>query len=307
METTHYSQSWLGWLNPFSKWIGNNNPDLLVPDIHPQAPPDDLSEWEYILSNTEEFLQKHTEGQIQKTASELNSLRGASQFMLRPMFMLSATNTLGALSPADRKELETPLDSSERAKVITDIIRRFEDEWRIWIQNSFFEGDDNWGKFEHFYSEQPYTKNTVGILREVGWQASHGQDGTLPAKVLADIGWSMCNALRGSIRGALDHDLNNEELSNIANKVCAIMPSLVQLWIETVRHTKAGRAREGKLVRKWKEQEAIAKSKIASMRATGRIDGRYEGGPVSVKPWERANSKSDIAAALSSKLHFRRM
>lgn len=93
----------------------------------------------------------------------------------------------------------------------------------------------------------------MGILREVAWQASHGQNGTLTNRVLADITWSIWNALRGSVRGALDRDLTVEELKNIADVVCEIQAPLVRLWAETIRISKTGRAREGVLVSKWKQ------------------------------------------------------
>jgi hypothetical protein len=46
-------------------------------------------------------------------------------------------------------------------------------KWREWVKETFFHDEnifENWKKFDNFYSEQPYTKNTVGILREVAWQ-----------------------------------------------------------------------------------------------------------------------------------------
>lgn len=49
---------------------------------------EDWSEWEWILSSSEEFLQKHNQGQMEKTESELNLLRGPSS-QVRRHFTLS--------------------------------------------------------------------------------------------------------------------------------------------------------------------------------------------------------------------------
>jgi hypothetical protein len=172
------------------------------------------------------------------------------------------------------------------------------------LKETFFHDEgifESWKKFDNFYSEQPYTKNTVGILREVAWQASHGQNGTLTNRVLADITWSIWNALRGSVRGALDRELTAEELKSIADVVCEIQGPLLRLWASTVRISKTGRAREGVLVNKWKQEDL----KRSEMRARRKVDGKWDPSPVSIKPSERAHNHKEIREKLANSLYFR--
>lgn len=49
---------------------------------------EDWSEWEWVMSTSEEFLQKHNQWQMEKTESELNILRGTSS-QVRRHFTLS--------------------------------------------------------------------------------------------------------------------------------------------------------------------------------------------------------------------------
>jgi hypothetical protein len=67
-----------------AKWMGSGDGGL-EPATHIEEefgeddiPPEDWSEWEWILSPSEEFLQKHSQWQMEKTESELNTLRGPS-------------------------------------------------------------------------------------------------------------------------------------------------------------------------------------------------------------------------------------
>lgn len=256
------------------------------------------------MSPAEEFLQKHSQWQMENTLNELNTLRGASsQFRLRPRFLVRATQVLSALSPADKLEVQESLDSGKRSKVIADVVRKLENEWRQWIKDTFFPDSEKWGRFDNTFSEQPYTKNTVGILREVAWQASHGQNGTLTNRVLADITWSIWNALRGSIRGALDRDLTQDELGQVADKVCEIQQPLTQLWIETVRNSKGGKAREGVLVGQWKQEDAKRAASMIELRTRG-VDCKWDPRPVTVKPSERAINTKEIRELLAHSLFF---
>lgn len=304
------SSRWLlGWMNYVAKWMGNGE-ELSATQVEGEfgeedMTPEDWTEWEWIMSPSEEFLQKHSQWQMEKTESELNILRGtSSQFRLRPHFLLSATRTIASASTSDRLDLQTTLDSGKRSKVIADVVKQYENDWRQWVKDNFFHEEsrtESWKKFDNFYSEQPYTKNTVGILREVAWQASHGQNGTLTNRVLADITWSIWNALRGSVRGALDRELSAEELKSIADRVCEIQGPLVQLWAATIRISKTGRAREGVLVNKWKQEDV----KRAEVRARRKVDGKWDPSPVSIKPSERAHNHKEIREKLANSLYFR--
>lgn len=158
--------SWLyGLVSIVSKWVvGDGNLEqtstLLTNDIEPE----DLQEWEWVLSATEEFLQQHAQWRMEKTVNELNSLRNAAQFKMRPYLMEGAVKVLESLTDEERTELEVPLDASKRAAVITDVVRKLEDEWAAWIKNTFFTEDETFSRFESSYREQPYSKNTIGIL-----------------------------------------------------------------------------------------------------------------------------------------------
>eukprot|EP01113_Clastostelium_recurvatum_P046026 TRINITY_DN8004_c0_g1_i1.p1 TRINITY_DN8004_c0_g1~~TRINITY_DN8004_c0_g1_i1.p1 ORF type:complete len:217 (-),score=12.78 TRINITY_DN8004_c0_g1_i1:65-715(-) len=202
-----------GWFSWLGYYLFPSTSSSITPPPSPPANLDDWSEWEWVLSRTEEFLVKQSQVEIAKTLCELDSLRASPHLKIKPIFLKGAMETILSLRPEDRAELHHSLDSSKRSKVITDIVRQFGDEWREWIRTHCFEGDvqlqsEKWNRFILSYSEQTYSKNTIGILREVGWQASHGVDGTLSPRVLGDITWSICNALRGAIRGALEHDID---------------------------------------------------------------------------------------------------
>lgn len=310
LNTPSSSRWLLGWMNYVAKWMGGYDDTAyqfpMKDNGEIDLTPEDWSEWEWILSSSEEFLQKHNQGQMEKTESELNILRGtSSQFRLRPHFLLTASRVLHALSATDKASLLESLDAGKRSKVIADAVKQYEDSWRQWIKENFFKEDnkqESWKKFDNFYSEQPYTKNTVGILREVAWQASHGQNGTLTNKVLADITWSIWNALRGSVRGALERDLSQEELLNIADTVCEIQTTLSKLWAETVRNSKGGKEREGILVQKWKVEDA---KRIEKLKKRKSVDGKWDPRPVTIKATERAHNHKEISDFLAQSLYFR--
>ena len=66
-----------------STWMSNGSQNIEAPihiegkfeeEIHSE----DWSEWEYVMSPSEEFMQKHNQWQIQRTETELNTLRGTS-------------------------------------------------------------------------------------------------------------------------------------------------------------------------------------------------------------------------------------
>lgn len=77
------SSRWLsGWMNYVAKWMGNGEENDIPTQIDEfeegDIKPEDWAEWEWILSPSEEFLQKHNQWQMEKTESELNILRGTS-------------------------------------------------------------------------------------------------------------------------------------------------------------------------------------------------------------------------------------
>jgi len=291
-----------GW---FSGWFGYffSPPKRFSLAEHSSSPPAhsfptlvdaNLDDWEWVLSRTEEFLLKQSENEIARTLSELSELRGvASYFKLKPVFLRRATDVMLSLRPEDRAELQNPLDSSKRSKVITDVVRQYADEWKEWIRKRFFEKNimaqqyDKWNKFSVSYCEQTYSKNTIGILREVGWQASHGIDGTLSAKVLCDITWSIWNALRGAIRSAIEFDIPQDDLLALAEAVSKMEFDLTQLWLATIRTSKGGTQREGLVVTGWIAEEKIEQQRILDMKSLGQVDERYEGGRIEIHDWER--------------------
>lgn len=78
------SSRWLlGWMNYVAKWMGpgdvdNGSTSHMEGEFEEDMTPEDWSEWEWIMSPSEEFLQKHNQWQMEKTESELNTLRGTS-------------------------------------------------------------------------------------------------------------------------------------------------------------------------------------------------------------------------------------
>lgn len=85
---TSSSSKWLlGWMEYVSKWIVGEDGAVREPseddDEFVVCAPEDWSEWEWVMSPTEEFLMKHSQWQIQKTESELDTIRGASSQVSR--------------------------------------------------------------------------------------------------------------------------------------------------------------------------------------------------------------------------------
>lgn len=120
--------------------------------------------------------------------------------------------------------------------------------------------------------------------------------------MLADITWSIWNALRGSVRGALDRDLSQDELSLVADAVCELQFPLSLLWADTVRISKGGKEREGVLVNKWKIEEA---RRVEKMKKRKSVDGKWDPRPVTIKPSERAHNHNEIKEYLANSLYFR--
>jgi len=297
-----------GWLGYIGGWRSDEK--RLSNVDNPKAPSEVDStfwkDWEWVMSSSEEILFKHSQHQLESTLNELSRIRGASlQFRIRPKFLNSAVSVLSAMKTEDRIELQLSLDAPKRSKVITDVIHACEEEWKSKIKDAFFQDRKDWSRFDQLYGEQSYSKNTVGVLREVGFQASHGHNGTLTPRVLADISWSMWNALRGSVRGSLERDLLQDELYDLADIVCGIQEPLVSLWLSTIRISKSGHSREGVLVGKWKEQDVATEKRLVALR--GCADERYEShiSKSSSAQDECKRSVADLRSTIGSKLIMR--
>lgn len=90
-----------------------------------------------------------------------------------------------------------------------------------------------------------------------------GQETRLNSTIIGETFWSIWKAIVQSLkeigRGT------PEECKAIALAIGEAQPFFLALWIQTVKNSKIGKANEGKVVLKWKE-EAVAKEKLEKER-----------------------------------------
>merc|ERR1711991_307598 len=86
------------------------------------------------------------------------------------------------------------------------------------------------------YYEKPYEKNIIGGLKEIAWQASHGQiDHGLTSSVLGEILWSIWKSLIMSLEHFMNRSLTINEKDILGEFIRnSLADEIMKLWVETV-------------------------------------------------------------------------
>ena len=251
------------------------------------------SEWEWVLSQTEEIAIQQANKQASQIENELKNLRQtANQLKQRPFFVSQIQYIFSVNNIFDEEQikvLETiSLSASLRSKLLRDVVNQFSDVWLQFIGRKIFNGEsssdeeDSSSKYPIFienYTEKPYTKNVTGALISMGFVASHGSDQCLTPQVLGDIIWSWWSTLIRAIREITDV---SDTLSDaLASKVLEAAPVIARVWFDTIENTKHLH-NPGSLPEKWKLQEQEELTRLKQLRAVGMVDAKFRDGPSKV-------------------------
>jgi hypothetical protein len=264
------------------------------------------NDWEWVLNKTEEITVMQSNDKAHKIKQELKQLRQTAQALkFRPFYMKVAKLSFHNLGHQELIDLSTPLDSSKRSKIVTDVVNSLEDEWLNFVHGAFFlESADNWTQFKSSYKERPYEKNVVGSMKELAFAAFHGpKDTGLHERLLSEILWCIWKTLTGAVRLTLNRDLEESELLLSAKEVEKATEPLVKLYVETVRNSRLGSSKEGKVVQKWKIEQEEEEHRLSKMIEERGIDARYR----EQLPPERIQCSRDIKELkniLETKLSF---
>eukprot|EP01132_Coremiostelium_polycephalum_P005782 gene5782-7192_t len=158
-----------------------------------------------------------------------------------------------------------------------------------------------WEQFFENFKDQQYSKGINGRMKEVGWIASHGFDGSLNSRVIGDITWSIWNTLNTAIKQI--RELSQEEHNELIEKVAMLQPLLVNIWLNTKLNSRIGVKNEGIVVEKWKKEESNKKKKILELKKSGLLE-RYSGEKTIVLAHERKEISS-LRTTLEQKLKLR--
>ncbi|EFA78368.1 hypothetical protein PPL_09019 [Heterostelium album PN500] len=158
-----------------------------------------------------------------------------------------------------------------------------------------------WIQFLDSFKGQKYSKGITARMKDIGFQASHGLDGSLNARVLGDITWSIWNALNTALKQI--RELTQEESRELVENVSLLQPVLLKLWLNTKINSKIGVKNEGLVVEKWKKDELSKKKKILDLKRSGKLD-KYTGEKTIVMAHERREISS-LRSTLEQKLKLR--
>jgi len=241
--------------------------------------PEFWRDWEWVLNTSEEIELKQITKSTSAIEEELTNLRkAASALKLRPFIIQQAEQYMNSVESSEREELrKDTLDASKRSKIVDDIVNQFSTSWLLLIKENFFmnEPENVWETFLETYNTGPYSKNVVGHLKSLGFQASHGASTEgLTAHVLGDIVWSFCVALCNAIAQFLRMELYLYSLTILASHVLLIQQPLVNLWLQTLRHSRSGTSRAGILVEKWRKEDEEEQKRLKLIKERG-TDAKY--------------------------------
>jgi len=158
-----------------------------------------------------------------------------------------------------------------------------------------------WEQFNDNFKGSKYSKGIYGRMKDIGWQASHGIDGSLNSRVVGDITWSIWNTLNSAIKQI--REPTTEESNDLIDTICLLQPILIKTWINTKKNSRIGAQNEGLVVEKWKTEESNRKKKILELKKSGQLD-RYNPSKVKILDHERKEISS-IRSNLEKKLKLK--
>jgi len=200
--------------------------------------------WEWVLSETENFLIEKQKMENVRITKELEELRkGRYWLKMKPEFTARARETFSSkgyvLQSPEAEHLQTTeLDGGMRAAIVSECVEAFGPVWQQHLRSSISsQHSPNWKLFSESFEGTKYQKGIVGALKEVGWQASHGKSGFgLTPKLLGDITWSFWKSLANSVAWELGVDLSKDQLSELSLQVCACQRMILDLWSDCLKN-----------------------------------------------------------------------
>ncbi|GAM19997.1 hypothetical protein SAMD00019534_031720, partial [Acytostelium subglobosum LB1] len=216
----------------------------------------------------------------------------------------STSSSSSSSSSSSTSSLHEALNFSDRPSEDTEI------KHSLRLENTSF--DDiiilnkninriTWSQFYETFKGQKYSKGITSRMKDIGFQASHGVDGTLNSRILGDITWSIWNTLNTALKQI--RDLTVEESNELVDIVNLLQPVLLELWLNTKINSKVGAKNEGIVVEKWKKDEISRKKKILELKRAGKLD-RYTGEKTIVMAHERREISS-LRTTLEKKLKLK--
>lgn len=272
-----------------------------------------LSSWVLIDSPTHLAAVQRGIAGIAAELRVIRETRGGSTGAHRRAFAQTASTLFETvLSADDRSLLATErLDSADRSKVVADTANRHAAAWLEQLRSIFAASSSDNDTARLFcewaarFEESKYSKGVVGEMKSVAWQASHASESSgLTSRLLGEVAWSLFNSLHLSLRIALGRELVDDETRRVLDAVQPCSATLLELWLQTARIGKHGRAREGRLGAIWREADALQARVIAEQRKAGDLP-RFDPSPVSVRENERSTMTASGRLRLQERLQFR--
>jgi hypothetical protein len=161
-----------------------------------------------------------------------------------------------------------------------------------------------WREWAARFGETAWEKGTLGEMRGVAWQASHGaasQTG-LTARLLGEIGWSLFNSLALSLRVAVGRELSSGETSEVLHAVLPAVRTILELWLATGRVSMNSRPRQGRLAAVWRAQDEARKAADRRLQAKGDLPRFEPGKRTTVGAAERCSLTPAQRCAINSLL-----
>ncbi|KAK5575597.1 hypothetical protein RB653_006730 [Dictyostelium firmibasis] len=158
-----------------------------------------------------------------------------------------------------------------------------------------------WEQFMENFKGSKYSKGVHGRMKDLGWQASHGVDGSLNSRVIGDVTWSIWNTLSSAVKSV--REITTEESNELIDIICLLQPMLVKMWLDTIKNSRIGVMNEGIVVAQWKQEESKKKKKQLELKKSGKLD-KYTNEKVKILDHERKEI-SQIRLNLEKKLKLK--
>lgn len=261
--------SWVQWIYPVSNTneIPENTDEKL------------MSDWQYLLSTSEERAQREDEKRSQEVQSELRKIALISNSLTYRSRIHEFVRQSYSQLPEETRNLfeKSRLDASKRDKICRDLIRSVATFWLTVLHQRFpiLSSD-----FSFRWYEQAYKKNICGSLVAMAFHASHpAQQKGLTCVYIQDILWAIYLSLSREISAELNRSLLPEENDLLLDLVLSLEPSLISLWSVTAESVGSIAEREGKLPQQWEVDTRREQKRIAEIKRQG-VTARYNDGPV---------------------------
>ena len=225
-------------------------------------PPIDLEEeWIALLSDTETKLTENEKSQVD---DELAVLRRRDSMKSRAVILGRISETILEHDLTDISSVELPPDL--RNKIYKDVFMELSPYWTEEIKKLSPLLID----FERHWAPSMYEKNILGQMIDIA-------DRTGPTKLsatgLAQMIKNVHLSLTQSIVLGRASPLSLKESERLLELLMRSIVPIITLWARTVKYSRNGISRQGRLPTQWKEEDLLLEKKRA-----GQIDARFKDG-----------------------------